>query len=64
MEGKLIAEDLEEDDSDEEGPRFTLQARANFFDTIQDDKYLKMISDHKRFVSLISPWITLTFEFS
>jgi protein SMG6 len=45
LEGKLVTEDPERDDDEE--PRFTLQARTNSIDTVSDDKYLKMISDHK-----------------
>lgn len=57
LENKLIAEQLHADDDDDE-PRFTLQARENPMDVLPDDKYMKMISNHKRSaITVLSPRI-------
>lgn len=54
LEGKLITDQLHAaaDDDDDE-PRFTLQARESPLDVIPDDKYIKMINNHKRSVTAV-----------
>jgi protein SMG6 len=51
LEGRLITGEIDPDEDEE--PRFTLQARTSSIDTGSDDKYLKMINDHKGYAILI-----------